>query len=215
MPASSGPEREADAAQVASEPSPQGASVFVVHQVPDWDAYRKQFERNAPARDSAGVTRVILSRLADDPHRVGLHFSAGSLDSVHKFLKSSEYARLADADRATESTLLWIAADELDELPSAIAAGSASLFKKFEVRDVDCVSSGLAAASTGLHEDGLLGFSLHRTENNSQVVILHLVAADRNAVEEVYTGPRLKPLLTGCGAQKLDAPIVSINELSQ
>lgn len=182
-----------------------------MHQVPDFEAYSKQFAGNAEARAKAGVTRVVLTRLADDPKRVGLHFSAGSLDSVEKFLAGTDYRQLVEADRATESTVLWIATDELDELPNAIAPGTASLFKKFPVADVDCLVAGLTSNQSSLQAQGLLGFSLHRTESNPGVAILHLLASDRATIEKIYEGP-LRPLLTGCGAGKLERPLIGTNQ---
>lgn len=199
----------AESSQRRSEASPgdQRTSVFVVHHVPDFEAYLKQFEKNAEARTRAGVYRVILVRLMDDSGRVGLHFSAGSRESVDTFLDSEEYKKLARADTATDSTLLWIASDILDELPASLPPSSVSLFKKFPVRDVDCVSRELIPIHEALKGDGLIGFSLHRTDRE-QVVILHLIAGSRDQVEQVYSGTALRQLLTQCGAENLDQPLI-------
>lgn len=194
------------------DPKERRASVFVVHHAPDFSAYLEQFARNEEARSKAGVTRAIVLRLSDDPTRVGVHFSAGSRQSVDAFLKSADFDRLVESNEATDSTLLWVAVDELDELPATVSAGSASLFKKFPVRDVECVVTGLISSQSQLQEQGLLGFSLHRTESDGQTVILHLVATDPAKAEQVYGGEVLSSLLKSCGAEKLEKPVIGINQ---
>jgi hypothetical protein len=184
----------------------------VIHQVSDFDVYLRQFRGNAEARSKAGVTRVILSRLADDPTRVGLHFSAGSLDSIRAFLAGSDYERLAQADKATESTILWIATDELDELPSVTSPGSASLFKKFPLRDVECALRGLRGSQVQLQSQGLLGWSLHRTESDPGVAIVHLVATDAAQAERLFSNGPIASLLQGCGAERLEKPVIGVNQ---
>lgn len=187
------------------------ASVFVAHQVPDFEAYLEQFNGNAQVRADAGVTRVIMARSVDDPHRVVLHFSAGSLDSVQKFLAGTEYEQLVEADRATESTLLWTATDELNELPAEMTPDSVSLFKKFPLSDFDCAVRALVAAEPALRAQGALGFSLHRSSVKADVAILHFVAKDRSAGEQAFAGEPLLGALTGCGASGLENPIVANN----
>ncbi len=187
------------------------ASVFVVHQVPDFAAYVRQFEKNQGVRDKAGVSRAIVARLADDPQRVAVHFSIGSLGAVRSFLESQDYARLVEEDRATDSTLLWIATDELVELPAEILPGSVSLFEKFPARDRECLVRAFAAGQSELYAEGLLGFSLHSLTSDSGVSILHLLAADRANVERIASGAQLTGLLTGCGAKSPDKKLVANN----
>lgn len=194
------------------EPAARTASVFVILQVPDFDAYLKQFKGNAEARRSAGVSRVILGRVLGDAERVAVHFSAGSLESIQSFLSSSEYERLLDEDRATDSALIWIATDELDELPAEVPAGSVSLFKKFPLPDGDCAVQALIKEQGALRSQGVLGYSLHRTTVKSDVAILHLLATDVAAGERAYGGEPLSSALKACGASELDHPVLAENQ---
>lgn len=184
----------------------------MIHQVPDFDAYLKQFRGNAEARRSAGVTRVILGRVAGDPGRVALHFSAGSVESIESFLRSAQYDRLVDEDEATDSSLIWIATDELDELPAEVPAGSVSLFKKFPLADVECAVRALIQEQGALRSQGVLGYSLHRTTVKAEVAILHVLATDVSAGERAYGGEPLTSALTGCGASGLAHPVVVENQ---
>lgn len=193
------------------DPATRAASVFVVHQVPDFDAYVRQFEKNQGIRDQAGVSRAILARLADDPKRVAVHFSVGSLGAVKAFLNSHDYERLVAEDRATDSTLLWITTDELVELPAEIMPGSVSLYEKFPVRDRECLVRALAGGQSELYAEGLLGFSLHALANDAEATILHLIAADRPTVERIASGRQLTGLLDGCGAKNPDKKLVANN----
>jgi hypothetical protein len=194
------------------DPTARNASVFVVHQITDFDAYLKQFRGNAEARRSAGVTRVIMGRVAGDAQRVALHFSAGSIESIESFLASSEYERMVEKDQATDSSLIWIATDEFDELPTEVPPGSVSLVKKFPLPDVDCAVAALIREQGALRSQGVLGYSLHRTTANAEVAILHVLATDVAAGERAYGGEPLTTALTGCGATDLERPVLVENQ---
>jgi hypothetical protein len=190
------------------KPAERPSSVFVVHQVPDFDAYLKQFKDNTEARAAAGVRRFIMARLADG--RVALHFSAGSLKSVQDFL-DHQYLTLVEADRATDSTLIWTTTDDLDELPTEVAPGSVSLFKKFLLTDTDCGVRALIKAQSALSAQGILGFSLHHSSTDADVAILHVLARDASVGQSVFV--RDLPLaLEACGATELQNPILADNQ---
>jgi hypothetical protein len=48
------------------------AKMFMQHPVADYDAWRPVFDRDAPRRESAGLTDVRVLRDADDPQSVWL-----------------------------------------------------------------------------------------------------------------------------------------------
>ena len=196
----------------SADPALRAASVFVVHQVSDFDAYLKQFKGNAQAREQVGVTRVLMARLADDAQRVAVHFEVPSLKTAEDFLASDEYQQLVKADQATDSTLLWTATDELVELPADVPSASVSLFKKFPVRDMECLVRLLVAGQKELHDQGLLGFSLHRSSSDENVAIVHLLAPSRATAETIYSGAPLKDAFSTCGATDVVHPIIGNNQ---
>ncbi len=206
-PASSAPSTSTEPAQ-GEKPAERPSSVFVVHQVPDFDAYLKQFKDNAEVRAAAGVRRFVMARLADG--RVALHFSAGSLQSVQDFL-DHQYLNLVQADRATDSTLIWTTTDDLDELPAEVPPGSVSLFKKFLLTDADCGIRALIQAQPALRAQGVLGFSLHHSSTDADVAIIHVLARDASVGQSVFV-KELPGALTPCGGSELGNPILADNQ---
>lgn len=179
-----------------------------MHQVRDFAAYIQQFNGNAEVRAEAGVRSFVMARLADG--RVALHFSAGSLQSVQDFLEH-EYLKLVEADQATDSTLIWITTDDLDELPAEVVPGSVSLFKKFSLTDTDCAVRALIQAQPTLRAQGVLGFSLHHSSTDSDVAIIHLLARDASVGQSAFAKD-LPSALTPCGGSDLAQPILADNQ---
>jgi hypothetical protein len=79
----------------AAEPQTHGgASVFVVHLMSDFDAFKKYFEEGAAEREKMGVKGYLLSRLDDG--KVVIHFLADDLETAQKALNSPDLERYLD-----------------------------------------------------------------------------------------------------------------------
>src|SRR4051794_40157452 len=68
-----------------------GVSLFVVHLMSDFDAFKKYFEEGEAARTQAGIQGHLLTRLDDG--RVVVHLFADDVVLVQNALKSPEMER--------------------------------------------------------------------------------------------------------------------------
>src|SRR5262245_35569167 len=88
-----------------------GASVFVVHDVSDFDAFRKYLDEGASDRAQAGVKGYLLTRLDDG--RIVIHFFAENVDQVNAALNSERMQSYLSRKGAPDASLVWLAKDEL------------------------------------------------------------------------------------------------------
>ena len=67
------------------------AKVFLNHPITDYDTWRPIFDADAPRRDAAGMTNVVVLRDADDPNSIWL-VGDGDPDKVNEMMQDPELA---------------------------------------------------------------------------------------------------------------------------
>lgn len=203
QPAPASPESPAAApAAAASAPEPAtaeltrrtGASVFVVHEVSDFAAFQKFFEGGAAERDAAGIEGYLLTRLDDG--RVVIHFFAADAAKVQAALNSERMQGYLSRSGAPDASLVWVARDEVVFLPSKRPAGATfSLYFKRRARDVAAFRQAFEQRTEAFAKRGMLGFGLHQSATQPDVVILHFMAATKASLEALPSQPELSELL--------------------
>lgn len=67
-----------------------GAAVLVVHDVADYDTWKRAFDEHDTTRKQAGITGYAVNRRADKPNTVVLYLQAESLDQLKAFASSAD-----------------------------------------------------------------------------------------------------------------------------
>ncbi len=67
------------------------AKVFLNHPIADYAAWRPVFEADAPRREAAGMTNVIVLRDADNPNSIWL-VGDGDPDKVNAMMQDPDLA---------------------------------------------------------------------------------------------------------------------------
>jgi len=177
-----------------------GASVFVVHEMSDFDAFQKFFEEGAPEREKAGVKGYLLSRLDDG--RVVIHFFADELRVVDEALKSPKLQEYLGRKGAPEASLVWITRDVYVTVPAAPPTGETySLYLKLKVGDFAALERGFAARAPVFAEQGVIGRGLHQSTTSEEIAILHFMGTARDKLEALLKRKEFVELLSQAKSQ--------------
>jgi hypothetical protein len=170
-----------------------GASVFVVHDVGDFEAFRKYFEEGEAERTKAGVLGYLLSRLDDG--RVVIHFFAKEVKEVEAALNSPRMQEYLSRKGAPDASLVWVTTDKRVTIPASPPTGKTwSLFFKLKTPDVAAFQKTFDERSNVYAEQGVVGFGLHRSTSQEDMVILHFMGTDREKLAALPGRPELVEL---------------------
>ena len=187
-----------------------GASLFVVHLMSDFDAFKKYFEGGAAARKKAGIKGHLLTRLDDG--RAVVHLFADDAAKVEEELKSPEMERYLDRKGAPESSLVWFTTDELVKLPVTPPEGATfSLYLKLRVTDFEALARGFKQNLSMFTEHGVIGEGLHRSSNKEEIAILHFVGTSREKLDALVTHSKFTELLAAGGSKDELKPLLGVD----
>jgi hypothetical protein len=184
-----------------------GASLFVVHLMSDFDAFKKYFEDGAGARAQAGIKGHLLTRLDDG--RVVVHLFADDADKVQEALKSPEMERYLDRKGAPESSLIWLTENELVKIPATPpSAPTFSLYLKLRVSDFAALAGAFKQDLPLFTEHEVIGEGLHRSTNKQDIAILHFMGTSREKLETLVKRKEFAELLAHAGSQEEVKPLI-------
>ena len=187
-----------------------GASLFVVHLMSDFDAFKKYFDEGEAARAKAGIQGHLLSRLDDG--RVVVHLFADDTAKVEEALKSPEMERYLDRKGTPESSLVWLTENALVKLPAAPPSGPTfSLFLKLRVTDFAALAQGFEQDLAWFTEQGVIAEGLHRSTSKEDIAILHFMGTSREKLEALPTQREFAALLARAGSKEEPKPLLGVD----
>jgi len=187
-----------------------GASLFVVHLMSDFDAFKKYFEDGEAARAKAGIKGHLLSRLDDG--RAVVHLFADDPAKVEEALASPEMEAYLDRKGAPESSLVWLTQNELLKIPATPPVGPTfSLYLKLRVTDFAALARGFEQEISWFAEQGVSAEGLHRSTRKDEIAILHFVGTSREKLEALPKRPEFVQLLAKAGSQDEIKPLVGVD----
>jgi hypothetical protein len=188
-----------------------GASVFVVHLMSDFDAFKKYFEDGAAARAQAGIKGHLLTRLDDG--RAVVHLFADDVAQVQAVLKSPEMERYLERKGAPESSLLWLTENEAVKIPAtAPDVPTFSLYLKLRITDFAALEKGFRENLPLFAEHAVIGEGLHRSFDRD-IAILHFMGTSREKLEALVKRPEFGELVAHAGSQGELKPFIGSDVL--
>lgn len=184
-----------------------GASVFVVHDIGDFDAFRKYFEEGEAEREKAGVLGYLLTRLDDG--RVVIHFFAKDVKQVDEALKDPRLQEHLSRKGAPDASLVWLTLDERVTIPASPPGGKTySLFFKLKTGDFAAFEKAFESRSKVYAEQGVIGVGLHHSTSQRDMVILHFMGTDREKLAALPARPEFVELLELAGGAAAAKPLL-------
>jgi len=197
----------------AAEPAPNDAgragraSLFVVHMMSDFEAFRKYFEDGAAERANAGVNGYLLTKLDDD--RVVIHFFADDVAVVEEALRSPDMQKFLDRKGSPETSLLWLTRDVVLNAPATPPAGDTySLYLKLKVADFAALERGFRERHAVFAEQGVVAEGLHRSTANESIAVLHFVGTAKDKLEALPKRKEFVELLAQAKNEEDAKPLV-------
>jgi hypothetical protein len=184
-----------------------GASVFVVHEVKDFDAFKKFLDEGEAERKQMNVFGHILTRLDDG--RVVVHFFAHDIKEVDAALKSPRMEDYFQREGAPDSSLVWLVRDEVVVAPARPLEGRTfSLFLKLKTTDFATFKKSFEDHASVYAEQGVVAYGLHRSTVQDETIILHFVGTDHDKLGALATRPELVELLRSGGGATASKPLL-------
>lgn len=209
-PAESAPAASADTASAADAQRVGLTSLFVVHMVSDFDAFKTYFEGGAEERAKAGIKGHLLTRL--DNGNVVIHLFADDAATVQTALKSPEMQKYINRQGAPDSSLVWLTRDVVVRLPATPATGETySLFLKLKVADFAALERGFRERQPVFAEQGVIAEGLHRSTEVEDLVVLHFVGIARDKLAALPQRKEFVELLAQAKVQSDVKPLVGVD----
>jgi hypothetical protein len=157
-----------------------GASVFVVHLMSDFDAFKGYFEAGAEDRAKAGVKGHLLTKLDDG--RAVVHFFADDAAVVEEALRSPDMQKYLSREGAPETSVIWLTRDVVVKAPATPPAGETySLYLKLKTANLPALEGELRQRGAKiLAEQGVVAYGLHQSTVDETIAILHVVGTARD-----------------------------------
>jgi len=183
-----------------------GASVFV-HEVKDFDAFKKYLDEGEAERKQMGVLGYILTRLDDG--RIVIHFFAHDLKQVDAALKSDRMQDYFDREGAPDSSLVWLVRDESVAAPAASPQEKTfSLFFKLKTNDFAAFKQAFDGRASVYTEQSVVAYGLHRSTVQDDMIILHFVGTDRAKLAALPARPEFAEVLSLAGGASGAKPLL-------
>ena len=184
---------------VGEEHAPEGVSLFVVHLMSDFEAFKKYFEEGEAARTQAGIKGHLLTRLDDG--RVVVHLFADDVARVQNVLRSPEMERYLDRKGAPESSLLWLTENEIIKVPATPPnVPTFSLYLKLRLTDFAALEKGFKENQPLFAAHDVIGEGLHKSFDRD-VAILHLMGTSHDKLEALAKRAEFAEFLAHAGSQ--------------
>jgi hypothetical protein len=184
-----------------------GASVFVVNQVSDFEAFKKFFEEGASEREKAGVKGHLLTKLDDG--RVAVHLFGNDLDALKMTLDSPALKEYLNRPGAPDDSTLWLAHDELLKIwPKAPAVPTFSLYLKLNASDLGALRDGFVKLQPLFAEQSVIASSLHQSVSQSDIMFLHFVGTDHDQLAALSKRPEFLEWLRKSGSAEAPKGLV-------
>jgi hypothetical protein len=196
---------------VASDTERVGrASIFVVHMMSDYEAFKKYFEAGAEDRAKAGVKGYLLTRLDDGS--VVIHFFADDVATVQNALKSPEMEQYLNRKGAPETSLVWLTRDVDVKLPATPPPGETySLFLRVKVADFAALERAFRERHAVFAEQGVIAEGLHRSTDTEDLAVLHFMGTARDKLAALPKRKEFVELLTQAKVQGEVKPLVGVD----
>jgi len=203
------PSADPAAAGVIDRRGKGGASVFVAHQVSDFEAFKKFLEDGAPEREKAGVVGHLLTRLDDG--KVVIHFFASDLDALKMTLESPALKEYLNRSGAPDASLVWLSHDLLVKMyPKPPAMQTFSLYLRMRVVDLAAVRNGFVKLQPVFDEQSAVASSLHRSVDQADLVFLHVVGTNKDQLAKLAARPEFQEWIKSGGSP--EAPQTFLGE---
>jgi quinol monooxygenase YgiN len=191
--------------RAATQSQLPSASVVIDHDVEDYAAWKRAFDRHAATRRSAGVVVAHVNQDADNPNRVSVYLAGDDRAKLAAFVGDiALMATMREAGVTGPPHIIDMTpVEDLTRKDGPLAG----LIIRHEVRDYAAWKAAFDGHAGARRQAGVVGHAVSRRVRNANEVVIYLQAASLEALRAFAAAPELKAVMAAAGV--LGAPDLS------
>ena len=172
-------------------------AILVSHRVADYDAWKKVFDDDAPARKEAGCLGHHINRGADDPSWVYVYCPATDVDKIKAFIHSPQVAGvMKNAGVEGPPTIRFMTPMSADFIPDQKLPG---IIVTHTVEDYDRFRVTYDEFDGFRKQSGIIGHAVNQELGNPNQVTIYHQANDMDSLRAFLDSPELKERMHSAG----------------
>jgi len=172
-------------------------AILVSHRVADFDAWKKAFDDDMPARKEASCLGHHINRGADDPGWVYVYCPATDVDKVKAFIHSPEVAEvMKNAGVEGPPTITFMTPKSADFIPDQKLPG---IIVTHAVESYDRWRAAYDEFDGFRKQSGIIGHAVNQELGNPNQVTLYHQANDLGSLHAFVDAPELKETMQRAG----------------
>ena len=183
--------------RAASQIPLPAAAVVINHDVDDYAAWKRAFDRHAAARRDAGIVAAHVNQDAENPNRLSVYLAAA--DRVRLAAFTGDIALMAsmrDAGVTGPPHIIDLTPEEdLTDKDRPLAG----LIIRHEVRDYAAWKTAFDRHGEARARAGVIGHAVSRTVRNPNMVVIYLQAESLAALRAFAATPDLPAVMASAG----------------
>jgi hypothetical protein len=189
----------------AAESQLPPAAVVVSHDVEDYTAWKRVFDRHAAARRSAGIVAAHVNQDAENPNRLSVYLAGTDRAKLAAFVGDiALMATMRDAGVTGPPHIIDLTpVEDLTRKDRPLAG----LIIRHEVRDYAAWKAGFDGHADARAKAGVIGHAVNRSVRNPNVVVIYLQAESLEGLRAFAAAPDLKAVMAAAGV--IGAPDLS------
>ena len=178
------------------------AAVVISHDVEDYAAWKRAFDRHAATRRRAGIVAAHVNQDAENPNRLSVYLAAVDRTKLEAFVGDiALMAVMRDAGVTGPPYILDLTpVEDLTHKDRPLAG----LIIRHQVRDYAIWKAAFDGHGDARANAGVIGHAVSRSVRNPNVVVIYLQAEALEALRAFAAAPELKAVMATAGV--LGAP---------
>ena len=183
--------------QTSAQSQLPAAAVVITHDVEDFSAWKRAFDRHAAARKSAGIVAAHVNQDAENPNHLSVYLAGSDRAKLAAFLgKTETMATMRDAGVTGPPLIVDITPVEDLTCKDRPLAG---LIVRHEVRDYSAWKTAFDADGPARTKAGVIGHAVNRSVRNPNVVVVYLQAESLDGLRAFAGSAELKQVMQAAG----------------
>jgi quinol monooxygenase YgiN len=187
-------------AQPAQPPMPPLA-VVVMHEVKDFDAWKKVFDEDAAARKEAGMLGEGVMRGVDNEKLVAVYAPATDLAKLKAFTTSKELKDKMKTAGVKGKPTIYVFNTEGGKMAPPDKTGLYGMLLQFNVKDFAAFKTALESEEQAREGAGVIGYGLGQSPDKATQGYLYLQSEDAAKLKGYVTSKETKKAWKDAGLQ--------------
>jgi len=175
------------------------AAVVINHDVEDYAAWKRAFDRHAATRRSAGVVAAHVNQDADNPNRVTVYLAGTDRAKLAAFVGDiALMATMREAGVTGPPHIIDMTpVEDLTRKDGPLAG----LIIRHQVRDYAAWKTAFDGHAGARGQAGVIGHAVSRNVRNPNEVVIYLQATSLEALRAFAATPELKAVMAAAGVR--------------